>query len=135
MSKTAKKPDAASRTLDMYSPQNLRTEEVAQAKEVHEDAPDGHKQGESIEVAAERWRANAFFTQEHLSKHFNAGLPGEEKYRLTLKDGWRYLEQFRLDSKGGAYHYCGVMFRDESLYEITGLFVAASKEKHNVSAR
>lgn len=114
-----KKSSAADRTVNMFQPIVPSTD----------DTPEAGRVSETIEVAAERWRANAFFTQEHLSKHFNAGLPGKDKFRLTLKDGWRYLEQFRLDSTGGAYHYCGVMFRDESLYELTGLFVKAAKEK------
>ncbi len=128
-----KKASAADRTLDMYSAQTAAAVDAVLAQEVHEDVTEATKQAETIEVAAERWRANAFFTQEHVSKHFNQSAPGKEKFRLTLKDGWRYLEKFSLDSKGGAYHYCGVMFRDESLYELTGLFVAASKEKANVS--
>ncbi len=122
------KPSAASRTVDMFSVANV---ESAQAKAAVE-APDVigvPKQAESIEVAAERWRNNAFFTQEHVSKHFNGSVPGKEKFRLTLKDGWRYLEKFSLDKAGGAYHYCGVMFLDESLYDLTALFVAASREK------
>jgi len=110
----------------MFDRPVVPTEEDTAATEILSEAS---RLAETIEQAAERWRANAYFTQEHLSKHFNDGLPGKEKYRLTLKDGWRYLEQFRLDSKGGAYHYSGVMFRDDSLYELTGLFVRASKEK------
>ncbi len=129
------KPSAATRTVDMFAPAAVEAA-IAQAQVVApEDLHDAPKVAETVEVAAERWRANAFFTQEHLSKHFNEGLPGKEKYRLTLKDGWRYLEQFRLDSKGGAYHYCGLMLRDDSLYELTGLFVAASKEKANAVPR
>ncbi len=120
MSKPSK-PSAADRTVPMFSPVVPTTE----------DATDAPRMSETIEVAAERWRNNAFFTQEHLSKHFNESLPGKEKYRLTLKDGWRYLEQFRLDKSGGAYHYAGVMFADENLYELTGLFVKAAKEKQN----
>ncbi len=135
MSLKHKKPSAASRTMDMYSVQTAAAVDAVMAKEVHEDVQEAHKQAETIEVAAERWRNNAFFTQEHLSKHFNESVPGKEKFRLTLKDGWRYLEKFSIDKSGGAYHYCGVMFRDESLYELTGLFVAASKEKANAVPR
>ncbi len=120
MSKPNKKPSAADRTVDLFQPVVPTTED--QLSEVG-------RGNESIEQAAERWRATAFFTQEHLSKHFNESLPGKEKYRLTLKDGWRYLEQFRLDKLGGAYHYCGLMFQDDNLYELTGLLVKASKEK------
>ncbi len=125
MSKPQKKPSAADRTVGMFDappPLEVSTED---------NLSEASRGSENIEQAAERWRNQAFFTQEHLSKHFNESLPGKEKYRLTLKDGWRYLEQFRLDSKGGAYHYSGVMFKDENLYELTGLFVKASKEKQS----
>ncbi len=117
-----KKSSAADRTVGMFP-------DPAPVVLVTDDVTDAPRQAETIEAAAERWRANAFFTQEHLSKHFNDCVPGKEKYRLTLKDGWRYLEQFRLDKSGGAYHYCGLMFADENLYELTGLLAKASREK------
>ncbi len=126
MSKTTtKKPNAADRTVGMFdtpAPVEVSTED---------NLSEASRGSENIEQAAERWRNQAFFTQEHLSKHFNESVPGKEKYRLTLKDGWRYLEQFRLDKSGGAYHYCGLMFQDANLYELTGLLVKASKEKQS----
>ncbi len=117
-----KKPSAASRTIGIFEPPTAPEPDIT-------DVPDTARLPETIEAAAEKWRRTAFFTQEHLSKHFNESLPGKEKYRLTLKGGWRYLEQFRLDKSGGAYHYCGLMFADENLYELTGLLVKASKDK------
>lgn len=118
------KPSAADRTLGMFDvpkPPELHTEDT--------QLSEASRSNENIEQAAERWRANAFFTQEHLSKHFNESLPGKEKYRLACNDKWYYLEQFRLDGKGGAYHYCGLMFAEENLYELTGLLVKASRDK------
>jgi len=123
------KSNASSRTVDMFSGLTRQQVEAEQKALAEEDAVEAHKQAESIEQAAERWRANAFFTQEHLSKHFNDGEPGTAVYRLTEKDGWQFLEQFRLGKDGKAYGWTGLMFKDSDLYEITNVFVKASKAK------
>ncbi len=116
-----KKLSAADRTIGMFDQPVVPSTADAE--------PATRVAGETIETAAERWRTNAFATQT--SKHFNDSVPGREVFRLTIKDGWRYLEQFRLDSAGGAYHYAGLMFRDENLNELAGLLVRAAKEKAN----
>ncbi len=125
------KPSAADRTIDLFTGA-IASAEAASEKEaatVQEDVKDDVRLPENIEVAAERWRNNAFFTQEHLSKHFNDSEPGTEKFRLTEKDGWMFLEQFRFGKDGGAYAWSGVMFRGTALYELTSVLVKASKER------
>lgn len=130
MTKPAKK-SAQDRTLDMFS------QAVADARKAEtdaglaqlasEDATEAPRQAENIEQAAERWRANAFFTQEHLSKHFNQGEPGTAKFRITEKDGWSFLEQFRLGKDGLAYHWTGLMFKTSDTHELTNVLLKASK--------
>ncbi len=126
-----KKRSAADRTIDLFAgaiaaQDALSEKEAATAQEDVKDAP---KVSETIEVAAERWRNNAFFTQEHLSKHFNDGEPGKATFRLTEKDGWQFLEQFRHGKDGQAYHWTGLMFKDSDLFEIAGVVVKAAKAK------
>lgn len=94
-----------------------------------EDVQELPRQAETIEQAAERWRNNAFFTQEHFSKSFNNSEPGKGVFRLTEKDGNMYLEQFRLGRDGKAFHYAGLMFQSGDLYELTNVFVTASKAR------
>lgn len=123
----AKKPNAADRTVDIFTGQT----NVEAKEEVLEETAKG---SETIEQAAERWRNNAFFTQEVVSKSF--GKPetkNQSVYRLTTKDGWTFLEQYRMGKDGMAYHWAGIMFPESDLYEITSVFVRASKEKHGKS--
>ncbi len=116
------KPSAADRTVDMFSVPQPAPEEVPEAEGTV-------RLPESIEAAAERWRANAIFTAEHFSKHYDANRPETSKFRLTSKDGNLFLEKFSLDVKGEAYHWAGLMFRESDLYELTSVFVKASKAK------
>ncbi len=116
-----KKPSAADRTVDLFAPK----EQVLST----EDTTESVRLSETIEVAAERWRNNAFFTQEHFSKHFNDSIPGTAKYRITEKGGNMFLEQFRLGKDGEAYHWSGVMFASSDLNELTNVFVRAARSK------
>lgn len=113
----------------MFSSLSQEATDKEQLANAAVDAPDHTKQAETIEVAAERWRDRAFTSQEHLSKHFNDGVPGKAIYRVTTKNGWSFLEQFRLGKDGMAYSWTGVMFKPDDLYEITGVLVKASKER------
>jgi hypothetical protein len=113
------KPKAADRTVDMFTGQ---TNEQAK-QEVIEEAPKG---SETILQAAERWRANAFFTAEVFSKSWDTA-KDQTKYRITVKEGHMFLEQFGIGSSD-AYKWCGIMFPTKDLYEITSVFVRAAKE-------
>ena len=116
---------ASDRTIDMYTGStNLEASEQSDAKETA-------KSSETIEQMADRKRASMVFTAEHLSKHWNKNLPSTEKFRLTTKDGLMFLEKLELGSKGEAYAWSGVMFREESLYELTSVFVKASKDRQS----
>lgn len=134
MSKKTQKPSASDRTIDIFTKQT----NVEAAAEADLDKVE-HKPSENIEQAANRWRDNAFFTQETVSKTF--AKPPEEKanvstYRLTEKGAWMFLEEFRNGKDGWAYGWTGIMFRSDSLYELTNVFVRAAKAKkeHEVSS-
>lgn len=120
----AKKSKAEDRTVDMFSGKT-RVEEIQVAQE---DVQDGHKAFESIEQQAERLREKAFEFAEHLSKNWGQFIDGET-FRLTTRGEHMYLEQFRHNGQKDAYGYAGVMFPTKSLYELTGLFVKASKDR------
>lgn len=124
------KSSAADRTVDLFAPPTKDVVSVAQPLET-DDASESKAPGGSIEVSAERWRANAFFTQEHLSKHFNQADQETGKFRITTSKGlpgWLLLERMGLN-KGDVYSWTGVMFKESELYEVTGVFVKASKAK------
>jgi hypothetical protein len=118
-----KKPSAADRTVDLFT----RQSNMDAASEVVEAIQE--RVAESIEVAAERWRNNALFTAEHLSKCFNQSVPETAKFRLTEKGDQMFLEKFSLDGKGQSYGWAGVMFHKDDLYELTSVFVRASKAR------
>ncbi len=126
----ARKPSSADRTLSMFS-----TAAAGAAKledQTTADAEDAARPSETIEQAAERWRASAFYTQELVSKLFlepPEAKAGHATFRLTEKDGWLFLEQYRNGKDGMAYHWSGVMFPYSDLYELAGVIVKAAKEK------
>jgi hypothetical protein len=122
-----RKSNATDRTVDIFSGKSREDEAQAEAEDVKE-AP---RLSENIEQAADRWRANAMFTAEHFSKHYDSSEPEIETFRLTSKDGNMFLEKFSSDKKGKAYHWSGVMFREDSLYELTNVFVKAAKSKRD----
>lgn len=124
------KAKASDRTISFLT--GLTNEEAKLNTDV-EEAPDPEDKPKSIEEAAEKWRANAFFTAEHFSKHFNEGKEGKEVFRLTEKDGHMFLEKMTCGDSGKAYHWCGVMFRTENLGELGELFYRVAKEKKNAS--
>lgn len=119
------KPKAEDRTIDIFSGKTAMEEKSA-ACEVIEEAPKG---SETIEQAAERWRATAFWGSEHFSKSWPDRPREKGVYRLTEKDGNLFLEQFVNGTSGNAYKWAGVMFSTSDLYEITSVFVKASKDK------
>ncbi len=139
--KRSSKPSAADRTLDLYA-----KAVIAAAPKIedatNEDAldkprqagPNGPNGPETIETASRRWRDNAFYGQELLSKHFNDAPEDKANtatFRLTSKDGWLFLEQYRHGKDGMAYHWSGVMFPYSDLYELAGVIVKAAKEKQS----
>lgn len=125
------KPSAADRTVDMFcsAPTGFHQETTVEPEEPTV------KVAETIEQSAKRWRATAMFTSEHLSKHFNEGLSEKSVFRITTKDNMMFLEKFSNDVSGKAYGWAGVMFRTDELYELTGVFVKASKELRAKEAR
>jgi hypothetical protein len=116
------KPSAADRTVDMFT--GSTNVEAAEQSDVQDEK---REPCPPIEVSAERWRNQAMSVQEHVSKHFNDGEPGRAVFRLTNKDNMMFLEQFRHGKDGKAFHWSGVMFHKDDLYELTNVFVRASK--------
>jgi len=96
----AKKPSAASRTINMY---------------------ERHKHQESVEEAvdADRFREVAFKAQEWLSNALPT--PEPSKYRVTHKGRFYYLERLTDNA--------GMMILDDDLYEATKVMVAAVRAK------
>ncbi len=128
MSKVSKaKPSAADRTVDMFSVPHAVVEIPVETSDAPEVATN---KAETIEQSAERWRANAFFTQEHLSKHWGNTEGQSGKYRLsksTRLPGWILVERMGLKD-GDVYSWTGIMFPASELNEITGVFVTAAKQ-------
>lgn len=81
---------------------------------------------ESIESAADKWRANAFQGQEWTSKHFGSPDAQDNQYRATLKGGVLYLEKLSANDSG-AYAYAGVMFPEADAPKIATVMVAAAR--------
>jgi len=124
--KKSDKPDAKSKTVDMFTGKT-QLEEALSASEVIEETPRG---SETIEQAAERWRQNAFYTNEFMSKRFTESVPETAKFRLTKKDGAVFLEKFQLGKDGYAYHWSGVMFKESDMDEITSVFVSEWRSRN-----
>ncbi len=128
--KRSNKPSAADRTLSMFSTAAAGAANLEDATKA--DAEDTARVGEPIEVSAERWRANAFYTQELVSKLFlepPEARTGHATFRITQKNDWMFLEQFRNGKDGQAYHWSGVMWPASDLYELAGVILKAAKEK------
>lgn len=121
-----KKPSAEERTVDMFAAPKPVTETFLEDQE-----PSGPRVGETIEVAAERWRANSFYTAEYFGKSWlNDLTEGASKFRLTEGGNLMFLDRFQMDKSGKvAAHWTGVMFRKDDLYELTSVFVAASRAR------
>lgn len=120
----AKKSPDADRTIDMFTG---KAKDDLVVLPVADDAPEEAKPTETIEQAAERWRANAFFAQEQVSKHFKDTEYANSVYRLTEKGDYIFLESF--GSGDGRGKWTGIMFKSQDLYEITSVFVAAARKK------
>ena len=100
----------------MFTKLTQQEEDKLRLAQAIEDAKEETKPSEPIEVSAERWRANAFFTQEALSDNFETPelVPeGQAVYRISERNGWAFLESRRLSKDGTAYGWTGVMFRKE----------------------
>lgn len=123
-----RKPSAASRTVDLFSGKTAMEEAEAEAMAKAEDVEEHHRPlAEPIEKVMDARRDNCFEYQESLSKLWDSN--PNEKFRLTRKGDWMFLETIRHKDGKEAYAWTGVMFRYDSLYEITSVFYAAAKEK------
>jgi hypothetical protein len=124
------KPSAASRTLDIFSGKTKQEEQdEALRVRTNADVRESEKSKETIEEAADRWRAAAFVGQEWTCQHFGKPDHSGRKYRLSLKDGWLYLEwQDTADKGKNAYHYGGLMLPEEAVVELANVIVQAARE-------
>jgi hypothetical protein len=155
------KPPAEARTIDMFSGRTKAEEQVPPSVS-EEDTMEHRDSGEpTIEEACDRYRAQAFIGQEWTSKFFpnsntggglqTEGVPAQvsdqtdtacqgtasdakERFRLSCKAGWLYLEQLRSTPQGKAYHYAGVMFPENSLEELTHLFVRCARDRRTAKS-
>lgn len=115
-----KKVKAEDRTISFLSGKTTE-EERAEAERIaaNADIKETEKSTETIEQAADRWRASAFQGAEWTTKYFPNAKKGRE-YRLTRKGDWFYLEKIH----GGdtAYSYAGVMFPADDVQKLKELF-------------
>lgn len=122
-----KKPSAAARTVDLFSGKTQsEAEDEAERIRAGADLSESEKSRETLEEASNRWREAAFTGQEWTSKHFGMPDKSGREYRLSLRNGWLYLEQ--TDNGGtGAYHYGGIMFPEEALPKLATVIVEAAR--------
>lgn len=136
-SKTLSKPSATDRTVDMFTGK-APVEVAEEARRIAENADlaTTEERGESrpMEDEADRWRSSAFRTQEWMSKHFPV-LKGEPASQFRIShgvvngQGWYYLEELHSHSGKHASSYKGFMVRDEDLFNLTDVIVAAARAK------
>ncbi len=119
-----KKPKAADRTINFFT--GLTNVEAQEQTDVQETV----RGSETIEQAAERWRANAHYLQMFVSKSWGVAT-NQGTYRLTLNDNWWSLEQFRNGPDGKAFGWKCFMFPKDDLHELTNAFVRACKGESN----
>lgn len=118
-----KKPSAADRTVDMFT--GSTNVEAAEQSDVKDEVKEANP---SVEANMDRYRTNAFEYQETLSKHFMDHSEGKDTFRLTEKGPHMLLEK-KSHGAGEAYGWTGVMFRSDSLEEITKTFVEAYRAR------
>jgi len=131
------KPTAAQRTVDLFTGKTEADIKITFDDSDSKDAP--REPAETIEVSAERWRQNAFYTQEYVSENFGkvvtkieggASVLSPSDFRLTTKGDWMYLERFGKVVTGPvAVSYTGVMFPLSDLYRIASVFVQAARAR------
>ncbi len=121
------KPTAAERTVDLFTGKSkVEAQDEALRISTDADVSETAKSKETIEEASQRWREAAFVGQEWTTQHFGRPESKGRQYRLTLRNGWAYLEQ--TDSEGkGAYHYGGIMFPEYALPLLADVIVPAAR--------
>lgn len=129
--RSSKKSPANLRTIDLWTKKTQEEELLA----LQNDLTESPRGSETIEQAAERWRANAFYTQILASKHHESE-PSEKTdlgtFRITSAKelpGWWFLERFGNGKDGKAYSWTGVMFRDEDTYELASVVLKLARSK------
>src|SRR5688500_13369080 len=111
------KKSASDRTVDMFSGKtqeelNNEAERIKQGLDVVEQP----KRPVTIEEAADKWRANAFVTQEWCSLLFGNPKAEEHQFRVTVKDGMAYLEKTAYGpGSNGAWSYASIMLPEGDL--------------------
>lgn len=119
---------AEERTVDMFTGKS-REDEKNEAQHLIDDRDLGEstrEKVETIEQAADSRRETAFQGQQWTTKHF--GIPDAQgrQFRVSIRQGWCYLEQTD-GNGGGAYHYAGVMFPEYSLPRLCDCLVPAAR--------
>ncbi len=124
------KPKASDRTVDLFSGKT-KEEENNEAERIKQglDNVEQSKAGPvTIESNADRYRASAFSGQEWTSLLFGHPKAQEHEYRVSVKDGYAYLEKTAATpATNGAYHYAGVMVPEGDLPRLATVIVAAAR--------
>ena len=135
-SKATSKPSAADRTVDLFSGKTP-LEVVQEAQRIASDADlETEAKGEAkpMEEETDRWRASTFRTQEWLTKNFpidhsGRGTQFRMSYAVVNGQGWYYLEELHTHSGKHVSSYKGCMVREEDLFSLADVIVAAARAK------
>lgn len=109
---------ASKRTVGLFDGKTDE-EKAIEAERIKQDADIAGSEergpAETIEEASDRYRRNAFVGQEWTTRHFGDPCDGTEEYRLSIDNGWMYLERTerserteRQADSGGAFSYRGL---------------------------
>ena len=117
----AKKPSAADRTVDMFTPAPIVVEHEAE-EEKHERV--------TLEEDANRMRDKAFTVQDWTTKLFGIPEATGNEFRVSLKGSHYYVETLaKTPGTASAYGYTGVMVHERDLFNLATVIVAAVRAK------
>lgn len=127
---------ASERTVDMFSGRT-QAEVVQEAKRIAADediSAEAKAEAVPMEDEADRWRAQTFKTQEWMTKNFpiQKGDQGSQfriSYGKVASQGWYYLEELHSHSGQHVTSYKGFMVREEDLFQLADVIVAAARAK------
>jgi hypothetical protein len=107
---------------------------IATDADIHEAAL-AKGDAKPMEEEADRWRASTFKTQEWMNKNFPVAKDGNRASQFRLSygmvggDGWYYLEELHSYSGKTVSSYRGMMCREEDLFALAEVIVAAARAK------
>jgi hypothetical protein len=136
MSRLPPKPSAKTRTIDLFTGTTEQEEAIAAVEKIAEQEV---REGPAtpLEERTEAYRDSAFQAMEVFQScefakprsELSAKDP-KERFRVTRKGKWSFLECLRDTPAGLAYAWSGVMFLTEDTVELAEVLNAAAGTKH-----